>query len=72
MVAERDRTYLDRSTWGSKGEHHRRAKLTTAQVLEIRELYAAGGRGRELGARFGISRQTFDGIGARRRWQSIE
>jgi len=54
------------------GEGHRSAKLTDANVLEIRKLYAAGGVfQRELGERFGVSRQNISYILSRKAWAHV-
>lgn len=46
----------DNRTARVRGEQHGRAKLTDAQVAEVRQLYAAGGVSqRELARRFGVS-----------------
>jgi len=48
----------------AKGEHHGIAKLTRAQVLEIRAVYVAGnrghikGNGEELARRYGVATST--------------
>jgi hypothetical protein len=54
------------------GENNPRAKLTEAQVREIRRSYAAGEATRqELGHRYGIHRMTVGQIIRRERWASI-
>jgi len=44
-----------RSTWG---EHSKRAKLTTAQVTDIRRRYAGGESQRRLAKEFGVAQTT--------------
>lgn len=56
----------------SRGESHSRAKLTTAQVLEIRDLYAAGGITYcKLAALFGVSYANIGDIIHRRVWKHV-
>jgi hypothetical protein len=54
------------------GERHPLARLTEAQVREIRRLRAVGGWSfSRLGARFGISKRTVQNICARRTWRHV-
>lgn len=55
------------------GEDHAMAKLTTAQVVAIRERYAAGGVSqRALGAEYGVGQQEISLIVRRKHWGHIE
>jgi hypothetical protein len=54
-----------------RGEAHPGAKLTAAQVVEIRKLYSQGTRIVALVARFGINRETMRHIIQRRLWRSV-
>lgn len=51
------------------GEAHPSARLTRAQVAELRRLYAEGVSPRALGGRFGISRRHAARIIARDSWR---
>ena len=53
------------------GERAPQAKLTEAQVREIRALYRPG-NGRELGRRFGVKQSTISYIITRRHWAHVE
>jgi len=56
----------------SPGEHHGRAKLTDAKVVEIRTLYAMGGVSqRALAKRFGVAHSRISDIVLRKRWGHI-
>jgi hypothetical protein len=56
-----------------RGERHRSAKLTTADVIEIRRAYAAGECGsRKLGKRFGIAPGNILCIVQRTKWKHVE
>lgn len=78
------RLYPERLAWGDKnssrthperlarGESNKSAKLKTAQVIEIRSLYAAGGTTRqELQSQFGMSRATISKIITRKSWAHV-
>lgn len=55
-----------------RGEARGSAKLTDAQVIEIRSLYATGGvYHRQLASQFGVSPSLVCGIIARKRWAHI-
>jgi len=55
-----------------RGERHGRAKITAAQVIEIRTLYAAGGLTQpQLGERFGLDRSAISLILRRKNWKHI-
>ncbi len=55
----------DRHTKGRslRGAEHGSAKLTDAQVAEIRELWLWGSQGKALAIRFGVSQSLISGIG---------
>ena len=53
------------------GEQVSTAKLTTAQAIEIRQLYDAGGGLRGIAGKFGISRAQVCNIGRRKAWRSL-
>ena len=56
-----------------RGERHRNAKLTEAQVLETRRLYAGGGfTMTALASRFGVHQTTVSLILAGRRWAHLK
>lgn len=47
----------------ARGESHGHSKLTSSQILKIRDMYASGGiLHRELAAHFGMSKSTIGGI----------
>jgi hypothetical protein len=55
------------------GEKHGQAKLTKADVIAIRKIYAAGGGSyRQLGARFGVDRSNIGIIIKRKGWKWVE
>lgn len=55
------------------GERNARAKLTVAQVIEIRRRYAAGGiSGRKLAAEMGIGYGAIDNILRRINWRHLD
>ena len=55
-----------------RGEQHARAKLTTRDVLAIREKAASGQYTRRaIGLEFGVSRKTVDDIVTRQSWQHV-
>jgi hypothetical protein len=56
---------------GLRGEKHAMAKLTEAQVIEIRRLHSAGLNQRELGERFRVSRSTIHLVVSRKLWRHI-
>lgn len=56
----------------TRGERSGMAKLTTANVLEIRQLYATGNYYQyEIGERFGVSRSCIKNIINKQRWAHI-
>lgn len=55
----------------TSGERNPRAKLTAAQVLQIRTALAGGELERALAARFGVRQGTISRIKLRRSWQSL-
>lgn len=54
-----------------RGENNRNAKLTAAQVIEIRSLCASGESHRALSERFGIARRTINGIANNVSWRHL-
>lgn len=62
----------DRKAYGTytRGETHDPAKLTEAQVLEIRALAGTLSQG-EIGRRYGVSRGCINSIITRRNWKHI-
>lgn len=54
-----------------RGEDVAQAKLTEAQVLEMRALYAAGARQVDLAERFGVRQITVSAIVRRKTWKHI-
>jgi NUMOD4 motif len=65
----RDRT---RDGQDNRGERHGLSKLTTAQVIEIRERAAAGEMQRSLAAEFGVSFQNINLITLRKSWSHVK
>lgn len=64
----------DKAAHGTRtfGETHSRAKLTNEDVLKIRELGARRGLAQvEIGALFGVSRETVNRIVRRRDWSHL-
>lgn len=60
----------DTGRWGDLGERHSGSKLTSAQVTEIRKLYAQGGcTTRSLAPRYGVSYRTICAVVARITWK---
>jgi hypothetical protein len=61
--------------WGKpgpgRGENNRHAKLTPAQVEEIRQRYAAGAKRLDLASEYGLHRSTILKIGTGISWKSI-
>jgi DNA-binding XRE family transcriptional regulator len=54
------------------GENHYRAKLTWAQVREIRRRYVAGSTSqRKLAAEFGVARTTIGAVVSGRTWVEV-
>ncbi len=59
----------DRDCYGERVHCH---KLTAAQVVSIREEYAAGGiTHRELGARYGVRKETIGKVVRFRNWKKV-
>jgi len=56
---------------GKIGQEHPRAKLTEADVVQIRTQYAAGVLQRELGRQYGIRQNSVSQIVLRRLWKHI-
>lgn len=63
----------DRSKHGTEryGERHHAAKITEAMVVEIRRMKAAGRSGSEIGAVFGLNRNTINRIAVGKRWGHV-
>jgi len=55
----------------NEGEWHGRAKLTGAQVTEIRSRYAAGATKKGLGRAFGVSPRNIRSIVLRETWRHL-
>lgn len=53
------------------GERHHQAKLTEAQVIEIRRRRAAGEQGRSLAREFGVTESAICSIHNRRSWRYV-
>jgi hypothetical protein len=52
-----------------RGEKHRSAKLTEAQVLQIRALYRSGNvTQKQLASEYGVKRSSIGGITLRQKW----
>lgn len=57
----------------SKGEHHFHAKLTAADVAEVRRIYALRNISqRDLAAMYGVSRPTISAIVVGRNWADVD
>jgi hypothetical protein len=68
----RDKRMRDRSiNIPRPGEKHHNAKLTTAEVLEMRKLREAGWRYAHLGQRYGVSLSQTRRICLRERWAHV-
>ena len=60
------------SKFDVRGEQHHNSRLTEADVLAIREAYAAGGLSRrKLAAAYGIDRKQIGRIVDRKSWAHI-
>ncbi|QVN18852.1 helix-turn-helix domain-containing protein [Burkholderia pyrrocinia] len=57
---------------GNAGERSAHAKLTTADVVEIRSLFAEGCRQRVLAQRFGVSETQISRVARRVSWAHVE
>lgn len=68
--ATRKENFADKLLHGThgQGERHAMAKLTEAQVSEIRD---ANGLHREIAKRFGVTPQTISDIKRRRSWRHV-
>lgn len=55
----------------TRGESHRDAKLTAADVVEIRAAHAAGCGYRSLARRYGVNRTTIRRVGRRLTWRHV-
>lgn len=56
---------------GARGAAHHRAKLTEADVLEIRRLRALGARIQPLADQYGLANRTISAIALRRIWKHV-
>lgn len=56
---------------GPSGERHHNAKLTEADVREIRRLFAAGAACRALARRYGLSRNTMTNVVRGETWKHV-
>lgn len=56
---------------GPRGEANGFAKLTAAQIPEIRRRYAAGESGPDLAREFGVSQGTINLVALRKRWGHV-
>lgn len=54
-----------------RGSEHKRAKLTEAQVLEIRDLYRKGWALTRLARKYGVFKQSIQAIVRRRTWTHV-
>lgn len=64
---------VDRERHGNTfhGESHPMAKLSDASVMEIRRLKRLGLTGKNVGARFGLNRNTVNKIAAGKYWAHL-
>jgi hypothetical protein len=66
------RKYVYRSPENNRGERNARARLTSAQVVEIRTRYAAGGvRQCDLAAEYGVSQAAIGFVIRRVNWGHV-
>lgn len=56
----------------SRGESHGKAKMTEAQVLEMRALHAAGETQKGLAARFGVSKFLIHCVVSGKTWKHLQ
>lgn len=57
---------------GNRGENKKTAKLTNAQVIEMRAEYKAGGvTHKQLASKYGVAQSIVSGILAGTRWKSL-
>lgn len=68
--ADNSRDMVDRGR-SSRGELHAHAKLTDEIVLEIRARLESGEQGKDVAARYGISRAAVSRIGSRKTWRHL-
>lgn len=54
-----------------KGERHPTSKLGSEEILAIRREYDSGKRGKDRGAKWGISANHFNMIGRRQSWRHL-
>jgi hypothetical protein len=54
-----------------RGEKHANAKLSTAQVIEIRQLFDDGISKSSIASKYGVTRQLIHGIVLRRSWRHV-
>jgi hypothetical protein len=59
----------EHGSWSPRGERHPAARLTWAQVCDIRDRYAAGARQSVLAADFGVAQPHISAIVHGRRWK---
>jgi hypothetical protein len=76
-VAKGRHAWKDEHLWrqhpeqAPRGERNGCAKLTEADVIEIRRLYAAGWLQREIGEKFGVRNKTVSKIVRLERWKHL-
>lgn len=70
---DRIKNGTNRLVFFSKGENHKLAKLSVNDVREIRKLWGAGGMTqRQIGKKFGVTRNTVNGIVNFRLWAEVK
>lgn len=58
-------------TWAAQGEAHKRSKLTAANVIEARELFAAGETIMSLTRRYSVDQSTLRSAVLRKTWKCL-
>ena len=56
----------------SRGETHGKSKITSENVIEIRNLYSSGMSQRKIAKRYGISQSNVCDIVNRRTWKHVD
>jgi hypothetical protein len=69
---KQNREDMVRNGRSARGERVNLAKLTEAQVREIRHLWSAGVMQIELAARFGVDRMSIHRITSRQTWKHVD
>ncbi len=63
---------VERGRWNRpRGEEHCQAKLTTVEVVEIKQFLAAGALHKDIAAHFSISASAINSIARKRSWAYV-